>query len=128
MLDPYIGAYELRELLIRKQVRPREVAEFFLARVERLNPGLGAFMTVTADRALEDAARLEGVAASARAAMLLFGIPASRRSRSPTASPGPVCRSASRSSDAPADESTILAIAAVFEEARPWADLHPRLD
>ena len=51
MLDPYIGAYELRELVIRKQVRPREVAEFFLARVERLNPGLGAFMTVTADRA-----------------------------------------------------------------------------
>jgi Asp-tRNA(Asn)/Glu-tRNA(Gln) amidotransferase A subunit family amidase len=42
MLDPYIGAYELRDLVLRKEVRPREVAEFFLARIERLNPRLGA--------------------------------------------------------------------------------------
>ncbi len=74
MLDPYLSASELREMVLRKQVRPREVAEFFLARVERLNPRLGAFMTVTADRALEDAARLERIADSDRAAMPLFGV------------------------------------------------------
>jgi hypothetical protein len=33
-LNPYIEAHELRELVLKKQVRPREVAEFFLARVE----------------------------------------------------------------------------------------------
>lgn len=74
MLDPYIGANDLREMVLRKEVRSREVAEFFLARVERLNPRLGAFMTVTADRALEDAARLERIADHDRAAMPLFGV------------------------------------------------------
>ena len=74
MLNPYIGAYELRELVLRKEVRPREVAEFFLARIERLNPRLGAFMTVTGERALEDAARLERTAESDRAALPLCGV------------------------------------------------------
>jgi amidase len=74
MLNPYAGACELRELVLRKEIRPREVAEFFLARIERLNPRLGAFMTVTADRALDDAARLEDASESDRAAMPLFGV------------------------------------------------------
>jgi amidase len=74
MLDPYIGAYELRELVRRKEVRPREVAEFFLARVERLNPRLGAFMTITGERALADAERLERIGEAERAALPLFGV------------------------------------------------------
>jgi amidase len=74
MLDPYIGAYELRELVIRKEVSPREVAEFYLARVGHLNPRLGAFMTTTSERALEDAARLERIAEADRAALPLFGV------------------------------------------------------
>jgi Asp-tRNA(Asn)/Glu-tRNA(Gln) amidotransferase A subunit family amidase len=56
MINPYADASELRELVANREIRPREVAEFFLARVERLNPRLGAFMTITADRALADAA------------------------------------------------------------------------
>ena len=55
MLSPYIEAWELRELVLKKEVRPREVSEFFLARIEKLNPKLGAFITVTAERALADA-------------------------------------------------------------------------
>jgi amidase len=74
MLNPWIEAWELRELALKKEIRPREIAEFFLHRIERLNPGLGAFMTITADRALEDAARLEHVAEAARAAMPLYGV------------------------------------------------------
>ncbi|HTY56809.1 MAG TPA: amidase [Candidatus Binataceae bacterium] len=74
MLDPYIEAYELRQLTITRQVRPREVAGFFLNRIERLNPKLGAFMTVTTDRALADAARLEQLDAAAAASMPLYGV------------------------------------------------------
>jgi Asp-tRNA(Asn)/Glu-tRNA(Gln) amidotransferase A subunit family amidase len=59
MLNPFIEAWELRELVLKKEIQPREVAEFFLARVEKLNPKLGAFITVTAERALTDATRLE---------------------------------------------------------------------
>ncbi len=73
-LNPYIEAYELRELVFKEEVRPREVAEFFLARVEQLNPRLGAFMTVTADRALADASRLEKINASDAAMLPLFGV------------------------------------------------------
>jgi amidase len=75
MLNRYIEAHELRELVRKKDVRPREVAEFFLARVEQLNPGLGAFMTVTADRALADASRLEKMNAADAAKLPLFGVP-----------------------------------------------------
>ncbi len=74
MLNPYIEAWDLRELVLKKEVRPREVAEFFLARIEKLNPELGAFMTVTAERALADAARLEKMNASEGVKLPLFGV------------------------------------------------------
>src|ERR1700735_5431765 len=73
MLNPYVEAYELRELVLKKEVKPREVAEFFLARVEKLNPKLGAFITVTADRALADAARLEKMSTADAVELPLFG-------------------------------------------------------
>jgi len=74
MLDPYVEAYELRELVLKKEVRPREVAEFFLARIEKLNPMLGAFMTVTAERAIADAARLEKMSTAEGVKLPLFGV------------------------------------------------------
>jgi amidase len=74
MLNPYIEAWDLRELVLKKEVRPREVAEFFLARIEKLNPNLGAFMTVTAERALADAARLEKMNAAEGVQLPLFGV------------------------------------------------------
>ncbi len=74
MIDPYIEACELRQLTVTRQVRPREVAEFFLDRIERLNPRLGAFMTVTAERALDDATRLEQIDAAQAASMPLYGV------------------------------------------------------
>jgi len=37
MIDPYIEGWELRELVRKREIRPREVAEFFLARIERRN-------------------------------------------------------------------------------------------
>src|SRR6202795_3188269 len=74
MFDAYIEACELRELVRKKEIRPREDAEFYLARIERLNPTLGAYMTVAAERALADAARLEQASAAEAAAMPLYGV------------------------------------------------------
>jgi amidase len=74
MLNPFIEAWDLRELVRKKEVRPREVAEFFLARIEKLNAKLGAFMTITADRAIADAARLEKIGAAEAAKLPLFGV------------------------------------------------------
>ncbi|MGO9606680.1 MAG: amidase [Candidatus Binataceae bacterium] len=75
MLNPYIEASELRELLLKKEIRPREVAEFFIARTEKLNPRLGAFMTITPERAIADADRVEKLSDADRRRNLMYGIP-----------------------------------------------------
>jgi amidase len=51
----FAGVTRLGELLGAGQVTPRELAEFYLARIERLNPALRAFISVRAERALEEA-------------------------------------------------------------------------
>ena len=48
MFDPFIEACVLRDLVARREIRPREVAETYLRRIEELNPKLDAFVTVTA--------------------------------------------------------------------------------
>jgi len=82
LIDPFIEAWELRELVRRGELRPREVAEFFLARIERYNPTLGAFMTVLADRALDDARSLEQLRDAS--SLPLLGIPYSLKDLTPT--------------------------------------------
>ncbi len=84
MFDPFIEAWQLRDLVVKGELRPREVAEFYLARIERMNPGLGAYMTVTADRAIADAARLEASRLDA-APKRLYGVAYSLKDLTPTA-------------------------------------------
>jgi len=55
----HLTAQEQWDWLQRGEIRPTELAEHYLARIEQLNPELGAFTTVTADRALERAAFVE---------------------------------------------------------------------
>lgn len=75
MINPYIEAHELREMVLKGDVRPREVAEFFIARVEKLNQKLGAFMTVTRERALADADRIEKMSEAEQRRAPMFGVP-----------------------------------------------------
>jgi len=75
MLNPYIEAWQLRDLIAKKEVKLREVAEFFNRRIEKLNPKLGAYMTPTPERAMADVARLERASAAEIAKMPLYGIP-----------------------------------------------------
>jgi amidase len=51
----FAGVARLGELLGAGQVTPRELAEFYLARIERLNPTVRAFISVRAERALKQA-------------------------------------------------------------------------
>jgi amidase len=74
MLNPWISASELRDLVIKKEVRPREVADFFLARTEKLNPRVGAFMTIAAERARADADRIEKMSPNEARRAPLFGV------------------------------------------------------
>ena len=84
LFDPFIEAWQLRELVLKRELRPREIAEFYLERIERLNPELGAYMTVTADRALADASWLEQSRADA-SSMRLYGVAYSLKDLTPTA-------------------------------------------
>src|SRR5207302_95370 len=63
----FAGLARLSELLSRGQVTPRELTEFYLARIERIDPTLGAFISVRAERALAEAdAALERLRAGER--------------------------------------------------------------
>jgi len=75
MLNPYIEAWQVHDLIEKKEVKLREVAEFFNLRIEKLNPKLGAFMTATPERAMADVARLEKATAAEISKMPLYGIP-----------------------------------------------------
>jgi amidase len=67
----FAGVARLGELLRAGHVTPRELAEFYLARIERLNPTLRAFVSIRADVALEEAdAALKRLTAGERGALL----------------------------------------------------------
>ncbi len=66
-----LTANEQLERLRHGEIAPVELARHYLARIERLDPGLGAFTTVTAERALERAAALD----PDRRALALWGLP-----------------------------------------------------
>ena len=83
LIDPFIEAWDLRELVRKGDLHPREVADFFLGRIERYNPTLGAYMTVLADRALADARSIEASRGDA-SSLPLFGVPYSLKDLTPT--------------------------------------------
>ena len=66
---------DLAHKIAFKELSPVELTEAMLARIERLNPALNAYMTVTADRALEQARAAEKEIASGAYRGLLHGVP-----------------------------------------------------
>ncbi|MDR6504731.1 amidase [Arthrobacter oryzae] len=56
-----LSAVGLRDALHSGKLSAREATEHFLARIHARNPGLGAFITVTAEQALADAARADAL-------------------------------------------------------------------
>ena len=68
----HLTAVEQWEWLRRGDVTPIELVDHYLERIERLNPSLGAFATVTANEAHERAADLE---AHGPTAAPLWGVP-----------------------------------------------------
>jgi amidase len=69
-------AVALRDALHSGGLSAREVTEHFLARIAARNPGLGAFITVTAEQSLAEAAEADArYARSSRDLPLLHGMP-----------------------------------------------------
>ena len=68
----HLSAVEQLDLLRRGDLTPVELTEHYLGRIERLDGELGAFITVTADAALESARRVQADVPHAAA---LWGMP-----------------------------------------------------
>jgi aspartyl-tRNA(Asn)/glutamyl-tRNA(Gln) amidotransferase subunit A len=71
----YLSAQQLRRLYETRDLSPVEVVNAQLARIEALDPGLNAFVTVSAEQALHQAAAAERAFAAAEDAPALAGIP-----------------------------------------------------
>lgn len=75
MLLEETTAAQLQRLLARSEVGPVEVVSGYLDRIDRLNPRLGAYITVCHDLAIKAAQRAERLPAQHRKGLPLFGIP-----------------------------------------------------
>jgi aspartyl-tRNA(Asn)/glutamyl-tRNA(Gln) amidotransferase subunit A len=81
----YLSAIELRERYRRRELSPLEVTGLILERIGKLNPSLNAFLTVTVERALEDARAAERAYGGEGEPGPLAGIPISIKDLTPTA-------------------------------------------
>jgi len=71
----FLPVRELGELVRTRQIRPVELAELYLDRLERIGPRYNAVVTVMRDHALAQARRAEGEIAAGRWRGPLHGIP-----------------------------------------------------
>src|SRR3989442_7987248 len=71
----YLSATELGSRLRTRQLSPVELAEGYLARIDRLAPKLNAFVTVTRDRALAQARQAEKEIAAGKVRGPLHRVP-----------------------------------------------------
>jgi len=72
---PFLSIREAARLLRRRKISPVELLDEILARIERLNPELNAFITVAAESARADARKAEQASARGRHRGPLHGIP-----------------------------------------------------
>ena len=73
----YTPMTQLRHLLDSRQVSSLELTELYLRRIEALNPKLNAYLTVTAEEALESARSADRTIGQGRSTSPLLGIPVS---------------------------------------------------
>src|SRR5438105_9067350 len=58
-MDPFASALEQAAAVRSREVRPRELVQMYLERIERLNPELNHYWEVTSDLAIEMADEAE---------------------------------------------------------------------
>ena len=76
----WMPAWQMRDLMAKRELSAREVTEHFLARIEELNPTLKAFEHVDAEGAYSQAEALDAQAAAGEGLGSLHGIPTAVKS------------------------------------------------
>ncbi|MEC4817811.1 MAG: amidase [Scytonema sp. PMC 1069.18] len=81
----FTPALEQAQLIRRREVSPLELVQIYLERIQRLNPQLGSYFTVTAEQAITDAQAKMEMLASAEELPPFFGVPISIKDLNPVA-------------------------------------------
>ncbi len=109
MTDPTdLTIAEAARLIERRQLSPVELTRACLDRIERLNPALNAFVTVTADYALEDARRAQADLQAGIYRGPLHGIPVALKDLIDTAGVETAAGSAVLRGRVPAADATVV--------------------
>ena len=72
---PFLSAIALADLFKSSQASPVEATQAYLDRIERVDPSLNSYITVTAERAMEQARQAEAEIASGNHRGPLHGVP-----------------------------------------------------
>jgi amidase len=78
-------AVDLADLLARGQVSAREVLDAHVDRIERVNPAVNAIVTLSLDRAIDDAERADAAHARGASLGVLHGLPVAHKDLAMTA-------------------------------------------
>jgi Asp-tRNAAsn/Glu-tRNAGln amidotransferase A subunit and related amidases len=103
-----ISIAEASDLLRRKQISPVELTRFCLARIERLNPTLNAFITVMHDSALAEAREAEAEISRGNWRGPLHGIPIGLKDLIDTAGVKTTCGSALFADRVPTEDADVV--------------------
>jgi aspartyl-tRNA(Asn)/glutamyl-tRNA(Gln) amidotransferase subunit A len=71
----FLSIEQAARLLRTRKISPSELVDLALARIERLNPRINAFITVAADQARAEARKAERLLRAGRPSSLLCGVP-----------------------------------------------------
>ncbi|MBI4887150.1 MAG: amidase [Acidobacteria bacterium] len=104
----YMPVADVSERIRLRKVSPTELTRTCLARIERLNPVLNAFITVTADRALAEANTAEREIAGGKWRGALHGVPVALKDLIDTAGVRTTAGSALFADRVPADDAEVM--------------------
>ncbi|HEU4620464.1 MAG TPA: amidase [Gammaproteobacteria bacterium] len=99
---------EAGERIARRDLSPVELTRAYLERIERLNPRVNAYITVTAEQALAQARALEAELASGRSRGPLHGIPIALKDNIDTAGIRTTAASAVYADRVPAEDAPVV--------------------
>ena len=103
----WLGAAEAADLIRRKALSPVELTEALLSRIERHDPSLNAFITVTADQAMDMARAAEAAVARGETLGPLHGVPFGLKDIIDTAGIRTTCHSELLIDNVPGTDATV---------------------
>jgi amidase len=80
----YASAVNIANQIKNKVISPVEVVDHFLQRIEKVNPIINAFCTITADQARQEAKKAESAVMKGEAVGRLHGVPIAIKDLTPT--------------------------------------------